>query len=621
MGTRTNQTKQPKRMNKKRRSLKKVMATVMLVGSGACTALYAQNDFADVIFQGGSVIPMNPASGVNIMAADVAIRGGRIVYIGGSAIGLAPYKGPNTRMIDCKGKTLVPGFIDAHAHIGLYAATRLMADLSGPPYGVDTSIAVLQAQMNQFRKASYGNTQPAVLIGNNYDDAYLQYNRQPTKEDLDAISKDYPIYVIHVSGHMGVANSKMLQLMNFSNATPTDAIPGGTIVKNSDGSINGLLLENAHLLTSNKAIGLLEQSMGKEALNKKMMQYLLEGEQLWFKNGITTICEGRTFPPLYDLIRTADSLNLLRADYVLLPDFDSYYQVRDNKVYDNLGQFKALYNIYGNRRYKVGGIKLSFDGSPQGRDACLSYLYKNPPIGQDAATYKGRLEYDPATAKRNIQAALNNGIPVHIHCNGDSAIGEALAIFKELKAKGQLPATKTKNVIVHNQLLRNDQIASYITLKDEVMPSFFPIHTYIWGNWYLSTVLPRNRALYICPLRDVSNKKIPFTIHTDSPITPPDLLMAVYSASTRKMYRPYGDLQALDSSNNSQRISVYQALQGITSEAAAQWGEYPRKGCLNLNNQADIGMLDKNPLERTGATKDSKVEYTFKDGKQVYPAQ
>ncbi|WP_181358382.1 amidohydrolase [Taibaiella chishuiensis] len=606
-------------MNMKKMSLKKMVAVVALALSGACGALYAQGNYADVIFQGGSVIPMSNTDGARIMLADLAVRGDRIVYIGTDRKRLDLLKGPQTRTINCKDKTLMPGFIDAHAHIGLYAATRLMADLSGPPYGVDTSIAVLSNIMNRFRKDNYGNTPPAVLIGNNYDDAYLANNKQPTKEDLDGISKDFPVYVIHVSGHMGVANTAMLRLLGFNNSTPADVIEGGTVVKNADGTINGLLLENAHLLASDKAIGLLEQSMGKDALNKKMMQYLLEGEKLWFKNGITTICEGRTFPPLYDLIRTADSLKKLKADYILLPDFDAYYQVKNNVVNNNLGQFKALYNNYGNRRYKVGAVKLSFDGSPQGRDACLSYLYKNPPIGQDPATYKGRLEYQPAVAKRNVQAALAAGLPVHIHCNGDSAIGEALSIFKELKANNQLPQTATKNVIVHNQLLRQDQIAAYIDLKDQVMPSFFPIHTYIWGNWYLSTVLPRERALYICPLKDVYDKGIPFTLHTDSPITPPDLLMAVYSANTRKMYRPYGDMTVLDSSSNSQRISLYAAFKGITSEAAKQWGEYDRKGWLIEGHQADIVVLSTNPLDRRVPTKDVKVEFTFKNGEQVYP--
>lgn len=602
--------------------MKKFSLLLPLIGSCICIVLFTafKKDppaltHADAYLMNGQVLTMD--EGPVIRKGNVVIVAGTIYYVGlNDPRSEGAIVDDKTLKIDCSNKIIMPGFIDAHAHIGQYALTYLLANLSAPPYGDVDNIPKLLKALKDFKNQKYPSQTPPVIIGNNYDDAYLTGNKHPTKEDLDNVSKDYPIYVVHVSGHMGVANSKMLAILGIDDNTPVDKYPGGTIVK-ENGHVTGLLMENANVAAMDSSTFRLQPNnpQDKAAFNRQMLQNLLAAEKVWFENGVTTICEGRAFVPEFELIKSANDANLLTGDYIVLPDFDSYK--------NSLAQFTPWYDHY-RRHMKIGAIKLTFDGSPQGRDACLTYPYKNPPQGQKPG-YKGSLIYTDDDALNNIASVFKNKMPVHIHCNGDAAINQSLTIFNKLKSANKIPVTHTKNVIIHNQLISQNQLDSYVTLKANLMPSFFPTHCYLWGNWYLSTVLPADKAKYISPLKDAETRGIEYTIHTDSPVTPPDLITAVYSAVTRKMYQPYTDpsgvvTTVLDDPAHPQVVSSYEALKAITTNAAAQWGEETIKGKLKAGYNADIVVLDKNPLN-VATDKAINVVYTVKAGKVVYTHQ
>jgi predicted amidohydrolase YtcJ len=535
----------------------------------------------------------------------VATSGDTILFVGTFKDAKANYfREGKTKIIDCSNKLVLPGLIDAHAHVGLASLVAPLADLSGPPYGTDTTTDMLISKMKAYIAKNYAQAPTAMVIGNNYDDSQLKPQLQPTKDDLDKIDTVHPIYIMHVSGHMGVANSKFLRMLKLSDDTPPNQIEGGTIVKDSHGKLTGLLLENANVYALQTGMAMATPPhQTPEQQYQGMLSNLKNAEKEWFQYGITTICEGRADSGMVKMIMRANNENQLTGDFIVLPDYDS------NK--DLLKEFKKYYNNYTNH-FKIGGVKFTFDGSPQGKDAFLSQPYHTPMIGQGPG-YHGSPIYPYDSALKFVESVEDMGMPVHVHLNGDSAIDMALSIFKTLKAKGKLTQA-TPNVLIHCQLSRKDQLATMKSLKPEVMESFFPTHVYVWGDWYRTNVLDTTRARYISPLKDAEDNGLDFTIHTDAPITPPDLLAGVYAAVNRRTQTNFllgGD----------QRISVYRALRAITTDGAYQWGEQSSKGVLKIGYKADIAVLDKDILTIDPMDiKNVKVVYTFKDGKKVYAA-
>jgi predicted amidohydrolase YtcJ len=281
---------------------------------------------------------------------------------------------------------------------------------------------------------------------------------------------------------MGVGNSKFLSILGITDNTPSDSIPGGTIVKENN-KVTGLLLENAHMAALQLAV-----SNSTEFPKDSMLPRLLQAEQAWFRYGITTMCEGRADPNSIALIQAANGAGKLTGDFIVLPDYDL------NKA--KLKDYARYYNKYDGH-FKIGAFKFTFDGSPQGRSAYLSHPYLNPPVGSDS-TYKGHPIYPYDSAAKYVEEVLDAGMPVHVHCNGDAAIDMVLSIFTALKNKNKLQKA-TPNVIIHTQICREDQLAKMKTLAGPVMESFFPTHVYLWGNWYRDVVLGLDRARHISP--------------------------------------------------------------------------------------------------------------------------
>ncbi|MFB6454012.1 amidohydrolase [Chitinophaga sp. Hz27] len=545
----------------------------------------------DYVLYNAVVVPMTD-SGTTYQA--IAIKDGKILQLG-SNDSIRKLTQTGTKEIDCQGKTIMPGFIDAHAHIGLNASLSFAAKLEGSPYGDVNTIKAIQDTMRAYISRNY-HDDTSYILGNGYDDATLEGHKQPTKEDLDAISTTHPIYLFHSSGHMGVANSALLKAMGITDTTSNP--PGGIIVK-ENGKVTGLLMENANI----NALMFMMPHFGITA--EEMMKSLIASEKLWFSYGITTICEGRASPETIELIKSACDKDLVKGDYIVLPDFD-----QNEKLLDSLKQYYGNYQHH----FKIGAVKFTFDGSPQGRSAALTKPYLHHPIGQDA-TYKGELIYPRDKAGQYLAEVFSKGMQVHIHCNGDAAIDEGLELLDSLYKLGKIPKGAI-NVMVHTQVCRPDQVDKLAAAKSYLMPSWFPTHTYIWGDWHRDTTLGLERASHISPLKAGLDKNILFTIHTDAPVTPPDLLTAVYAAVNRRT------LFSKTVLGPEQCISPWEAMKAITVNGAIQWGEEKSgKGKLVADGIADIVILSDNPLTVAKETLNKiKVLSTYKNGKPVYGA-
>ena len=574
--------------------MRKTIFIFILLALFSCTEKSTEiNQKADIVYFGGDIITMEGSEPV--YAEAIAVTNGEIIYVG-TKEGAEKLIYSKTKKIDLQGKTLLPGFIDAHGHVSGYGMVSQVPDLSPPPYGAVSSIPDLQNVLRKYiadNKSKLPKGTP--ILANGYDDAIMEEHLHPTAEQLDEISTEYPIYIEHASGHMGVGNSAFLKLLKVDYTSPN---PEGGFMGRDDKTkkLTGKMTENANIIALVTCAKLMKQEPKSE---DQKFDALLAAEKEWFKNGQTTICDGRSAPDNIELIREADSAGLLLADFVVLPDYDMNKQDLDElkKYYDNK-----------EGHFKIGAIKMTFDGSPQGKSAWLTEPYLIPPDGQDAG-FKGEPIYTEAAAYEGLKDIFSHGMRTHIHCNGDAAIDLGFKLIDSLKQEG-LYTPNLRCVLVHSQVTRPDQVHLFKELG--VMPSWFPTHVYLWGDWHVSSVLGINRASHISPLNDGLRAGIMFTIHHDSPVTPPDLLTAVYAAVNRVTRS--GKLLGGD-----QRISPYDALKAITINAAYQWNEENRKGSLKIGKIADFVILDKNPLKVNPLEiKDIKVSETIKEGRSVY---
>ncbi|MDQ1803336.1 amidohydrolase [Chryseobacterium sp. CKR4-1] len=546
---------------------------------------------AEILYFGGTILTMEDRLP---QSEAVVLKNGKILFAGIKAEA-ERYTDEGTKIINLEGKVLLPGFIDVHSHLTSRAGMLQAIDLFPEPYGTVNSIKDLQ---NTIRKYLKDHAIPAnqPVIGNGYDDAIMTEHRHPTRDELDAISKINPIIVIHTSGHASVANTAMLKFLGISDSSKDPE--GGHYGRNKKtGKLNGKLEENA----SFSALLSLTEKMSKQTGNaqEQAMQNLKKAQDEWLSYGQTTICDGRTMGESVALLEKAASEHVFKADVVYFPDYEYFKK--------ELSTFKPKYMKYNNH-LKLGGFKFSDDGSPQGKTAWLTQPYLVPPEGQ-SADYKGFPIFSDQVLYDDLKTLFQNNITAQLHVNGDAAIDQALRVIGKLKEEN-IYRPELRATLIHVQNSRPDHIQK---IKDiGLIPSYFSTHVYLWGDWHYSSVFGPERASFISPANSALKAGIIFTMHHDAPVTPPDLITAMYSAVNRKTRsgRILGP---------NERITPLQALKAITINAAYQLQEEERKGSIKAGKLADFVILDQNPLTiDPEQIRNIKVLETIKEGVSVY---
>lgn len=549
------------------------------------TAVAEPYTLQQTLYYGGAIITM-AGDEPNYVEA-VVQREGRIIFTGTKADALARFEG-KADLVDLEGKTLLPGFIDGHGHVfnvGLQAAS---ANLLPAPDGEGDSVAALQQILTDWianNKDFIDTTGWAIGFG--YDDSQL--DRYPTKEDLDAISTEIPIIIIHQSGHLSVVNSKGLELVNYTAQTKD---PKGGKIRRVSGSNepNGVLEEVAHFMVL--LTGVLP-NMTPELQD----DMLVKGQELYASFGYTTAQEGRSTPDGSATMERAAENDALILDVV------SYVDILSNREGANS---KYQGKTYTNK-YRVGGVKLNLDGSPQGKTAWLSHPYHIPPSGEPK-DYHGYESMTDEEAYNHVADAYQNNLQIMAHCNGDSAIDQYIAAVS--RANKEFGNDDRRTIIIHAQTAREDQLDSFV--EEQIWPSFFPMHTFYWGDYHVNSVLGKERAYKISPTHTAYEKGLRFTSHHDAPVALPSSIR-VLSATVTRASRS-GEIIGPD-----ERVSAYLGLKSLTDWAAYQHFEEDAKGTLETGKVADFVILDGNPLTVDPAElQNLKVMETIKAGKTIY---
>jgi predicted amidohydrolase YtcJ len=568
---------------------KRILPLAITVGIAATAILFSSDDppvvgDADTIYHGGPIITIDDA---NPRAEAVAVKDGTIIAVGKKEDVLKT-KGDATKLVDLEGKTMLPGFVDAHGHVFGGGIQALSANLLAPPDGEVKDIASLQQTLRDWMAANKEAVDKIQLVvGFGYDNSQLAELRHPTRDDLDAISKDLPIILVHQSSHLCSVNSKALEIGGIAVGTPN---PAGGVIQRREGTDepNGVLEETAFYSILMK----LFVRVGPEA----SQQFVRAGADLWARYGYTTAQEGRSTPPTVKAMQAVADSGGLKIDVATYPDV-----LVDRDIIKN--SFSPTYK----NRFRVAGAKLTIDGTPQGFTAWRDRPYYKP-VGNYPSGYLGYPSANAEQVSGAIDWAFANNIQIITHSNGEAASDQLIAFTGDAAKKHG--AGDRRPVLIHGQFLREDQVDSLNTLG--ILPSLFPMHTFYWGDWHREHTVGPVLGENISPTGWCMKRGMKFTSHHDAPVAFPNSMRVLDATVTRRTRS--GDILGPQ-----HRVDVMTALKAMTLWAAWQHFEEKTKGSIETGKLADLIILDKDPTAVDPETLDQlKVLETIKEGTTVF---
>ena len=538
------------------------------------------------VYVGGPIFTMNKN---NDIAEAIAVKGETILAVGKKAEVMAA-AGSGATVVDLKGKALIPGMIDGHSHFvsaGLMAATQL--DLSSPPVGGVKNIAEIKGLI---RAKAAETPKGEWILGFGYDDTGLEDKRHPLASDIDEVAPEHPVLLRHVSGHLSACNSLALAKANYTKDTPDPV--GGVIRRDEHGNPNGVLEEPPAREPVFRHIPAPTEADWMEGIKAACAAYTAKG--------VTTAQDGFTATGDWGALKRAHELGLLRNRVQILPGV-SRMDINTFNTHVSGTQLTA------DGKISLGAAKLLADGSLQCYTGYLSNPYHTVIYDlPDGPMWRGYPMEPEQQFIEKVVGLHRQGWQLAIHGNGDDAIQMILNAYEE--AQKRYPRADARHIVIHCQTVREDQLDRIKRLG--VVPSFFVVHTYFWGDRHYEMFLGQDRAERISPLRSALKRGIPFSNHNDTFVTPIDPLLSVWSAVNRRTSggRILGE---------NQTIPVMDALRSVTSWAAYQACEERIKGSLEPGKLADFVILEANPLTvAKESIKDIGISATIVGDEVVY---
>ena len=531
----------------------------------------------DLVFKNGNVITVDEEFRI---ATTIVVRGNTIVYVGDDFE--VSYEGAN--IIDLKGKTLMPGLIEPHTHPAASAGLYQWVDVSGITH------KTAEDALDELRAAAAKTPDGKWILGFGWDAMLLEGAFPPYREVLDEISQKHPIWVMMQSMHSHYFNSYALEVAGIEDDVKNPP-GGGYYEKDENGKLTGLITENAALAPIVGVMDGLPDGVEQAMLSSVYQKY--NG------HGITSI----------------GVLGLIDA---MMPKAESTMQkmsLNDPSLrvfmYRVGGlDYSARPSFADNPYYRYQGTKYWSDGSPYTGSMLLSEPYAESELSIDKLSIdKGSFGHVmmPLGVFDNLvtkDAAAGNQIA--IHAQGDSACVNTLNVLESALSKH--PKNDHRYRMEHLALLKKDHIDRMVELG--IYPSFHVNHVYYYGD-FLARIVGEDRANSFMPIKDAVDAGLKVSLHNDSPMYPPDPLLAVQTAVTRKTLngRPLGIAQAID---------IKDALRAVTINAAWQLFAEERIGSLEVGKQADLILLASDPLTvDPDQISEIEVEQVFIAGRKV----
>lgn len=540
---------------------------------------------------------------------------GKIIAVGdrGEVMKLS---GKGTQMINLQGKTMLPGFIDAHSHfIGVGLSLLMDVQLQSPPIGdivdIDEMIAALAERADE--------TPPGEpVIGVRYDDYFLADQRHPTRWDLDQASTEHPIRITHFSGHGIVVNSYALELADITADTPDPAV--GVMGRCPDtGEPNGQFFGAADMV-ANATDG--NPIWEREITREDWIKGIGLASDMWTSVGSTMANHGSGGNLFnFQLLEDAVAEGYLNIRTTVWSTLAGGLQICGYLGLEPGGPYRAESDETG--MIFQTGIKYFADGSPQLRTAWVTDPYYT--TGEHPPDWVGFPRFTDEQMTQMVIDAHEAGFDnIFVHTNGDAAIDQLLNAYEEVRKPQYRQSDDLRHILVHAQFNREDQLDRMAELG--VIPSFYILHTYYLGDRHKDIYFGSERSYRMSACQDAVDRDMVFTIHSDTPVLPHNPLMMMWAAVNRfsyhgqeiftTVYDPNCKYRSVD-----QRITPEDALRAVTIYAAYQDFLDDVKGSIEVGKWADFVILSNNPLTVDPMLiKDIQVLETIVGGTTVFKA-
>lgn len=530
-------------------------------------------DRADLIFTNGRVHLVDDR---NREAEALAVSGDRILHTGSDAE-ISALAGPGTRRVDLAGRSLLPGFIDAHCHFVWLGSAQAGIDCKAQ--GMGSIAALVEAVRVRAAAAS-----PGVWIrGAGYDQMKLAERRHPNRFDLDAVSPNNPVILTRTCGHICAANSRALELAGITDATPNP--PAGRFDR-SDGRNLGVAYEEAQT-------ALLRASTQSDA---ELDSALEAADRLYLRSGTTSIHDagglaGRAMGIAQDRIARGElSVRLYAFALVGLGS-------QAGLTYLDAG----IHTGFGDDRLRAGAFKVVTDGSSSGPTAATRSPYRSNPDDS------GILYWEQEQLDGMIGRAHRAGFQVTMHTLGDRAIESGLNAIE--RALREHPRRDPRPRLEHCGICPPDLQTRVRAIG--VTPAMQPAFFWEFGDGYLVNY-GRERADVMFPVRSLLNGGVRVAGSSDAPVTDYRPLFGIEQALTRATAG--GQVCGED-----QRIDLQSAIRLYTINAAYAAFEDDRKGSLEAGKLADLVVLGDDITQvPTKQLRDLPVAMTVSGGTVVY---
>lgn len=538
---------------------------------------------ADTIIWGGPVVTVDPSMSE---AEAVAIRDGKITAVG-TRDDVIKWRSAQTEIIDLKGRTLMPGLIEPHTHPILSAALGLWVDVSAFKYS--SAPEVWAALREAAARVSSG--QWVLAFG--WDPAMLNDLVAPTLAEMDELAPENPLLILTQTMHTAFVNTKAYEVAGVTASTPKPS-GGGQLAKDSDGNLNGTVLEVS-------AIGLFTAHMPK--LPYGFYRTLLTQQyRRYAREGYTSIAAPGPQPLAPDHLRLLQET----ADAPESPLRVFVYPLND------IIESVPFAPGFGSDRFRVLGVKLHIDGSPYAGGMAMNDPYLATPLTIEglgiARGSRGSLNFEDDKLAELVEKYHRAGWQIAAHVQGERAIDQLLDIYEDVL--GRRPRKDHRHRLEHNALITEAQLARAAALG--VTTSFYIDHVGYYGSSLKRGIVGPERAARFMPMATALRLGHRATIHTDTPCSPLGPLRAMRVAVTREMLDGSGVL------GPEETITVDDAIRAVTINAAWQLFAEDRIGSTEVGKLADFVVLSDNPRSLDPRRwEDIEILETFIDGRRT----
>jgi predicted amidohydrolase YtcJ len=510
---------------------------------------------ADLIITNANIITMDPGCPT---ARLVAIKGNKILLVADSDQ-LGEVKGAKSKIIDCQGRTVVPGFNDAHCHI--FSFLRKLRSLDLGPSSVSSIADIKAAIRRQTQVLPPGNW----ISGSDYNEFYLAEKRHPNRRDLDEAAPDHPVVLTHRSLHACVLNSRALSLAGITRETPE---PAGAIIDRglNSGEPSGLLLE---------MVGYIRERVLPPLSEDELVEGMTLANQHYLSMGITSVQEASASNDYtrWQTLKRFKENGKLKSRVSMMFGLEALSQFQE----------RGLAPGSGDEQLRLGGAKILLNETT------------------------GNLQPSQAELNRQALAAHRAGFQLAIHCVEPGTVAAAIAALEYIASQSSLAGRRHR--LEHcsecpPQLLERLR-------KLETMVVTQPPFVYYSGERYIATI-PAERQRWLYRIKSLLDADLAVAASSDSPVVSDNPLVGIYAAVTRRAQSGQELLPG-------EAVSAEKALAMYTTSAAYASFEEGIKGSIAQGKLADLVILSADPLKSPPEQlKDIRVEMTIVDGRVAW---